>query len=209
MVLKKKEAIIYGWEQTKSNFWVIVGTFTASIALPAALENLVKDGQNNPILLLQLLSFLLSMLFACGMTKFALNILHKKQVSGTLLYTEHKYFLHVTLGTILNSIAVGVGLLLLLVPGIIVGLKLSMFKYFIVEKGMNATTALKASWELTNGHVWELFVFALLRIGVMILGALALGIGVLVALPVIELAKVDMYKQLQNADTKVQRHTGA
>jgi uncharacterized membrane protein len=197
MTLQKKEAIKYGWQETKNNFWVIVGTFTASVVIPAVVQNLIKDSHKNPYPILTLLSFLLSILIACGITKFVLDILHKKQVDATYLYKEQKYYLPMLLSSILNALAVGAATLLLLVPGIIVALKLSMYKYFIVEKNMTATDALKASWELTNGYVWELFLFALLRMGVFLLGILALGVGVLVAIPVADLAKVQIYSQLQ------------
>ena len=198
MALQKKEAIIYGWQQTLNNFWVIVGTYTASVALPAFVQNVIKDSENNPLPVLSLLSFLLSVLLTCGTIRLALNILEKKPISGSLLYSEHKYYLQMFLGTILNMIVVGLAAILLIVPGIIVALKLSMFKYFIIEKNMNATAAFKASWEMTNGHVWDLFLFALLRLGVIILGILALGFGVLVAYPVIELAKANIYRQLHS-----------
>lgn len=197
MNLKKVDAIKYGWAEVMNNFWVIVGIYTASVALPAIVQNLIKDSEGNPLPLFSLLSFLLSILFTCGLIKLALHVFEKKTISASLLYSEHKYYVQMLLGTILNGIAVGLGMILLIIPGIIIGIKLSMFKYFIIEKNMSSVDALKASWNMTNGYVWELFLFALLRIGVMILGILALGIGVLIAYPVIELAKVNMYHQLK------------
>lgn len=39
----------------------------------------------------------------------------------------------------------------------------------------------------------DLFGFDLVMVGIVILGALALGVGVLVALPVVGLAEIDLY----------------
>ena len=125
-----------------------------------------------------------------------LNIVESKPIQASLLWTEHKHYLPLLLGTVLNSLAVAIAFLALVIPGIIVGIRLSMFKYYIIEKNMSAIDSLKASWELTRGHTFDLFLFALARMGVVILGLIALFVGVLVAVPVVEIAKAKVYKEL-------------
>ena len=58
-------------------------------------------------------------------------------------------------------------------------LGLSMFTFLIVDQGLPGIDALKKSWEMTKGHKVNLFVFGLLGLLVIIAGALACGVGVL------------------------------
>ena len=196
MSVRIKESIVYGWEQTKKQFWLVVGITVASIAIPTIIQNIGQGENGDPNSFFMLLSFLVGVLLTAGVTRMVLNIVESKPIQASLLWTEHKHYLPLLLGTVLNSLAVAIAFLALVIPGIIVGIRLSMFKYYIIEKNMSAIDSLKASWELTRGHTFDLFLFALARMGVVILGLIALFVGVLVAVPVVEIAKAKVYKEL-------------
>ncbi len=58
---------------------------------------------------------------------------------------------------ILTAIAIALGFLALIVPGIILALGLAFVPYLVVERGLGPIDAIKESWRITKGHKWQLF----------------------------------------------------
>lgn len=88
--------------------------------------------------------------------------------------------LNLIAGGILYGLAVAVGLLLLIVPGIFLAVALYFYTYEIVIEGENAFEALANSYELTKGDRIELFLIGLLFT---ILGGVVGLVGVPSVLP--------------------------
>jgi uncharacterized membrane protein len=88
------------------------------------------------------------------------------------------------------------GLCLLILPGIIWAIKYGYYGYFIIEHKAGALNALKLSSDLTRGSMRDLFVFALFVCGLNVLGALCLGAGLLISLPLTQLAEGFIYRKL-------------
>jgi len=65
-------------------------------------------------------------------------------------------------GSILYSVIVMIGLVLLIVPGIYLAVALFFYNYEIVVEGENAVEALSNSWSLTSGYRLDLFLLGLL-----------------------------------------------
>ncbi|MFB6310982.1 MAG: hypothetical protein ABEH64_07345 [Salinirussus sp.] len=122
--------------------------------------------------------------------------------------------LNLLAGTILYGVAVVIGLVLLVVPGVFLAVALFFFNYEIVIEGENAIDALVNSWSLTDGHRFRLFLlgglFVALGLGVSSLGNPTLipgrlapavvGATVSAAFGVFGIATAaDAYTQLQNA----------
>lgn len=57
--------------------------------------------------------------------------------------------------TILGSLAVGLGLVLFLVPGMIIACGIAVSASALVVEGLGATDAMNRSWNLTKGHRWK------------------------------------------------------
>lgn len=96
------------------------------------------------------------------------------------------------------------GLLLLIVPGIIWGLRYMFAGFIIMEKGLKPTEALRESARITNGHKKQLFALILATVGVNIVGALCLLVGLLVTIPVTSLAIAYAYKTLSREQIHMQ-----
>lgn len=58
-------------------------------------------------------------------------------------------------GGLLITIAVVIGFIALIIPGIYLSVRFSLFQYYIVE-GYGAIDAIKASWAATEGNFWKL-----------------------------------------------------
>ena len=103
------------------------------------------------------------------------------------------------LAAFLTWLATSVGVLLCVVPGIIAAFLFHYSVYFTVDKGMDGIAGMKASWATLSSHVGELFPFALVGVGLYILGAVTL-IGWLVTVPLVMLLSAYSYVRIQGYD---------
>ncbi len=98
---------------------------------------------------------------------------------------------------LLTSLAVLVGLLLLVVPGFIVAIGLCLSVYVVLEYRVNVENALRISWELTRDVKMRILGFGLVSVLAIFCGALCCGVGLIVAWPVTTLAWVVVYRELE------------
>jgi hypothetical protein len=112
---------------------------------------------NLPFLLGFLLVFtLLSFVFYIAMVYRIDNVANEREDSFMeALQVGFKKFPSMMLAAFLYSIAMTVGLILLVVPGIILSLSLAFYLYFIVVDSLSGYAALKASHSLVWGNWWR------------------------------------------------------
>lgn len=146
-----------------------------------------------------LFGIVLSAYLSAGILKIVLSYFDGKILPLSDLFTQVKYFWRILGANILIGLIVFAGIILLIVPGIIWGLKYQFTLNLIVDKDMGISEAMQKSAELTKGVKLQLLGLNLTLVGVMILGFLALGIGILVAVPIVWLADVYVYKKLLKA----------
>src|SRR5262249_31353138 len=94
------------------------------------------------------------------------------------------------------GLAVGLGTVLLIVPGVILALGLCMTTPLIVDRNLGPIDALGESWKLTEGNRVSLFIFGLIAIGLMIAGICACGLGWLIVMPILYVAWMYIYLRL-------------
>jgi hypothetical protein len=70
---------------------------------------------------------------------------------------------------ILNAIAVSIGLMVLVVPGIYFGVRFAVADYACVLERKGPFSAMKGSWELTSDYFWLLFQGLALLMGILFL----------------------------------------
>jgi uncharacterized membrane protein len=146
------------------------------------------------------LSILITAPLSLGMATFFLNIVRGNEVRIEQLFDGFKNYVPALIVTLLMAIAVCLGLILLIIPGIIIALGLSMSMFILSDNpSMSAVDVLKASWEMMKGHKGDYFVFCLLCIGMAILGFLALIIGIFYVLPIIYAASALFYEKVRNS----------
>jgi hypothetical protein len=84
--------------------------------------------------------------------------------------------------------------LCLIVPGIIKSIAYMMVPYILADNpNIGAKRALALSEQMTLGHKWRIFVFGLSFIGWILLGILALFVGVFFLLPYIQASFAELY----------------
>jgi uncharacterized membrane protein len=97
---------------------------------------------------------------------------------------------------LLAGIIVFVGMLLLVVPGIIASLGLGFVPYLVVDRNTGPVESLKESWHITKGNKGRLFLLILVLIGLNLVGAVLLLVGLFVTIPVTMLSMVHAYRLL-------------
>lgn len=93
-----------------------------------------------------------------------------------------KGYLNIVLANLLVVAIVGIGFILLIVPGIIFWCRLAFVPYLVIDKGLDPVAAIEKSWFMTRGHGWRIFGMYLLSVVLFMLGLLVIVVGGLFAL---------------------------
>jgi len=102
-------------------------------------------------------------------------------------------YLSVVAAQLLVSLIVGIGFLLLIVPGIIFMCKLAFVPYLVTYERTDALEALRLSWEITEGYSWTIFRIWLLSIPLYLLGIALVGVGLIFSTMWIGLSYAGLY----------------
>ena len=77
----------------------------------------------------------------------------------------------------LRTLFISLGLMCFVIPGIVVGLGLSQVPYLLAKgEELSPMEAIRRSWDMMNGHKWELFVLGLSFLGWEILNLMTFGV---------------------------------
>lgn len=205
--LSVSECIRFGWETFKKRPWflivALVGMSLATMILSSIPDAIDPEGASAVF-------FGLSVLFALGSVAVEIMILRLTLKSHdsieTATYSDSlpaRPFWKYIGGQIVVGVAVLIGLIFLIVPGIIAALAFFMTQYLVVEKRMWPIEAMKESARITKGNRWKLFLLMLACLGINIVGVLALVVGLLVTVPVSMLALAHAYRVLEHKANEV------
>ncbi|TSC52288.1 MAG: hypothetical protein LiPW41_499 [Parcubacteria group bacterium LiPW_41] len=192
-----KKAFSFGWQSAKKDFLYFV--YVAAIAMVIS-GILGKLGEKNFIF--AIVGWVIGFITTCGIARITVDYVRGTKRELETLFTEWQYFWRVVGACIFMGILIIIGLVLLVVPGIYLIFRFQFVTLFIVDKNMKIREAMKASTEMTKGIKWQLFRFALVSIGVALLGVLALGVGIFIAVPIIWLAQAYIYNSLLSGNIK-------
>jgi uncharacterized membrane protein len=202
------DCIRYGWETFKQRPWILIGGFLLAMII-ASIPGMFgpppefgPDGKviPQPLTTLEVVSSLASLVVSIfvglGLTTFSLRAHDNIQGLQIADLWNPGPFWRFLGAHILTAIAIALGFLALIVPGIILAVGLGFVPYLVVERGLGPIEAIKESWRITKGHKWQLFLLVLALIGINLLGVLALIVGVFVAAPISIIAYAHAYRTL-------------
>jgi uncharacterized membrane protein len=188
------------WKGLISQFWLLVGliigfTIVYSLmyifALPAKGESMTTSG-----IIVSILCGLLLCLFQLGYMKNCFQTLDGEEPQFSSYGQVSRKLLSYLVASILFTLIVAIGTVLLIVPGIYLALRLQFFFASMVDEDTGMIESFKRSWEITKGHSLRLFIILLIIILTCIIGQLALFIGIFVATPLIILIYGDTFRRL-------------
>lgn len=186
-------------------FFVVVILMSLPVTIFAKSQNDYGYGSSSSLMvsmmsnISNLLTSIVSCIFSVGFITLILKL-----TSGALqrvTFATYKQPIIVYLKYIavefLSGIAVLIGGLLCIIPGIFLFAKLQFAPYYILdhpEAGIN--DAFKVSWKLTNNNFWNVLGLSILNHIICIVGMLCCGIGIIFAVPYTYLVMSTAYYQL-------------
>jgi hypothetical protein len=194
----RDEAIRYGWKQALAHLRTVASVVAIGWFV-GLLEQMLRRAPG-ALSLGSSLAFLGLQAVQIAVTLGAISVflrIHDGQSPRVrdMLDALPQFFPFLLAQIIYGLIAAG-GIVLLIVPGIIWAIRFGLFSFFIVDKKLDPIEALRASWRLTRGHTLELFWFGLLILAINLLGAIALGLGLLITIPTTAIAGAHVYRRL-------------
>lgn len=194
----KKEAILAGWEATKKNFWLFAAVLLMMFAVSAISSSASKNLENAPLLaaIFSIAAAAISIIIQMGMIKITLKVVDGHKPVFDDVFSEIKLFWRYLGASIVYGLIILGGLILLIVPGIIWAIKYQYYRYLIIDRKMGIMESIRKSGEMTVGHKGNLFLFALILIGISILGWILFIVGSFFALPVVLVASAFVYRKL-------------
>jgi len=109
------------------------------------------------------------------------------------LYYLFAYFIY--------TVILLIGFILLIVPAVIWMLMFSLYPYYIIDRKAGPIEALQMSAFATKGAKVDLFFVGVISILLILLGLFCFGLGILIALPVVDLAWAVIYRHLDQHTT--------
>ena len=146
-----------------------------------------------------LLVFYLSASIQVGISLFCLDIYNGKGINFSTLFGSFNTLKPLAI-TILLTLIIGVGFILLIIPGIILGLMYSQVYYILAENpGIGVLEAFKKSEKMMKGKKGQLFMLTLRAILYFFLGIFTLFIWWIWLFPRYNVAFAGFYEELKKA----------
>lgn len=189
----------FGWERMKKYFLdlFLITIIVGVVLIPLAMINSL-DGRETPggvILRIFSLAYFL-LLFApidYGSALIFLKAVRGEKFEVKDMFSSFENYLNVVLAKLLVVAIIGIGVFLLIVPGIIFACRLAFVKYLVIERKMEPVAAVKESWRMTRTHAGNIFLMGLLAFLIAIAGLICLGVGIIPAVIWIRCTFASMY----------------
>jgi hypothetical protein len=106
------------------------------------------------------------------------------------------YFIPLLAGGLLSGALTTLGILLLIVPGVYLAVGYIFVLPLIIDKRMDVWTAMEVSRRVVHQQWWMTFALGLVAALMVLVGVLAFGVGIIVAVPVATAALMYAYEDL-------------
>ena len=193
----------------KGNLWTIwkallvVSLVSFGISFVAGiLDGAIFGNEENAMTLFSSLATLAVVPLSVGSISYILKFSRGEKPEVKEVFDFYKNILPILGVTILVSIFVSLGFILLIVPGIIVSFMLCMTTYMMAEGRTDVWQIIKDSAAMMKGHKWEYFVFGLSFIGWILLCGITLGIASIYVIPYMSTAQCIWYDKLKALNNK-------
>lgn len=192
------EVIKTSWDLLKKQIVPLVGIFIGYMIVAGIISFIISPSTPSVgrQLLGSLISLCVSSFFVLGYYKNLFQTIDGMEPQFSAYKEQAPKLVTAILTSLLIGIIVIIGMFLLILPGIYLALRLQFSIMFIVEENTGVIDSMKRSWAITDGQILPLFVLVLASIGIGIVGALLLGVGLFVAMPLIYMMLCYTYRIL-------------
>ncbi|KPJ86807.1 MAG: hypothetical protein AMS18_15130 [Gemmatimonas sp. SG8_17] len=183
------DAVRFGWTTATANLALFLMAMVIVVMITAF-----------PVLfdsaLVAFVSWVLSMVVTLGIMRMGLRFVDGERGELADLFANIPLIVSYLIASIIVAIVATIGFLLLIIPGIYLALRLQFYCWSIIDKEIGPLGSVEHSWTITRGSAWQLFLFAIVLFFINILGLLALGVGLLVTIPLSLVAFAHVYRSL-------------
>ena len=188
------------WKGFKSQCWLLMGlligfTIIYSLlllfAIPAKEETLSISS-----MIVAVISIVLASLFIMGYLKNCLQTIDGEEPQFLAYGQVLRKLLIFIPASLIFFVTIAIGCAFLLFPGIYLYLRFQFFFASMMDEDSGMIESFKRSWSITKGHAMQLFVLLLFQKVIIIIGFIALGIGIFAAIPYIILMYGYAYRKL-------------
>lgn len=190
-------AVQISWELFKANMPVLLlsnGVVLFICTILGSLGGAVQDLNNEALeFLMNVVIYAVQWFLSIGMTIVNLNVARGRPADVGMVFSGGPWFVRVAAATVMFSIAVTLGTLLFIIPGLYIMSRFWAYQCFIIDRDCGVMESFNLSGQYTEGNKMQAVVVVFLTIILAIVGALALCVGLLVAIPVITMTWVVAY----------------
>jgi uncharacterized membrane protein len=177
-------------------FVVAIVLGIASYAVSDGDSSAYGGGGGAGAIVLRILSNIVTTLLCAALVRGALDSVDGTEVTFGGMFSRWDK-LQVLVASLLAGLATAIGFILLVIPGLVLLFLLWYTNYFVIDENCSAVEAMGRSVRFAAAHVGPLLLTALLAVVVLLGGAIACGVGLLVALPVAFLLAAQAFRALQ------------
>ncbi len=199
------DAVSYGWQRFKANAGTWIGVVLIAAVIQGVLNLLLgpESGYRMDAARESVWSF--GVIFGSIITTVVGYLINAALVRGALhevdgrrpslgSFFQFTNVLNIILVSILVGLMAAIGILLFLIPGLIVIFLSWWALHFVIDRHESAITGIGSSFRAISSQVGPVFLLALALIGINILGAIPLGLGLLITIPVTMIASTYAYR---------------
>ena len=184
-----------GWKQLWKHFLelLLIVIISWVLGLPSALVQWLSAAGPGLMLFNIIYALLVTGPVSYGVSYAYLKAARGEKLEIQDMFAAFRNYWNAVLASLLAGVIIGIGLFLLIVPGIIFACKLAFTPYLVVDRKMDVIDAIKGSWNMTSGYAGRVFLIGLLGVPIFILGLICLGVGVIPAVMWISCAFASLY----------------
>lgn len=189
----------YAKGKVKSNLgdmWKgLIIVYLAQIIITSLVSTIFDN--NSASLAVSIISNILIAPISIGLLNYISEVLKGKKPDIKCLFNYYDKFLNIAIMTVISSVLISFGFILLIIPGIYLALSYALAPYiFMKNKETDPIEALKQSRQKMNGHRLDLLIFGLSFLGWILLVGITFGIAIIWVGPYMEVATIKYYEQL-------------
>ena len=186
----------------KKHFWMLLLIVFVGGAIESPMwfikhVQLNSDGFAFTSILLQLTRtiyyFAVASVYSYGVVYVFTKVARKKNFVFEEAFSGFKIYSRVILSKLLVMLLVGLGFVLLIIPGIFLVCRLFFVPYLIMDKKHGVLESIKLSFYMTKGYFWTILGMVLLSFVIILLGLVLFGFGILLSLVWINTAFAVLY----------------
>lgn len=186
------------WPVYKAHF----STFLLLMIITVIVQSIESNKHN---WVLSIIAYIFSIVLSFMWIRFILNLIDKKEfnVFSKEALPSFIQLWNLIKTTILYSLCVLGGLILLIIPGIYISGRLVFAIYLSIDKNQGGMPTIREAWKMTEGYgwllIWKSFVIGLF----MILGFIAFFVGSIITYPIGMMVMVMMYREFSKMKSQI------